>query len=681
MAGFYDADKFFIYKRKGTGSDPFIPKEETHRITNNKVVLNEIPNEFNGVEVEGSFYETKGIVNNTNEYRVDYQTGYVYFHDSQEGVEVTFNYLGEGWISMPSSRVYVEEKNGSPTQTLKDVINQGKLKWLQPVDTYADIATAYPAPEYWSIVQVLSDGKYYRYENGQWKWTQTVNNTQVDEINNKIGDPILIDKRTIAESLKDKDDRLVANQNQLDVLSDDRLSVLDYAVKKDGINNTSTEMQNAFNNANGRKVIIPKGVYIVDNINVPDNVNIISEKGAVLKALNGTSNSVLILGNNCTIQGLEIDGNKSNKTGGNGIFVSQKTGVKIINCTVRNTYEKGIKLNNSTDFIVDGNTVVDAGVGENNAQAIECVFSNRGRISNNFVNNCRHGIQFWGGDSALTSTTGLFDLTITGNIVKNVRGGIWGSLGERITIQGNTIEFCSDVGIDFEGCKYSTAIGNTVKDCSSAALAVFYGGESLVFEGNTVLQNSGYGRAFRVFGTKTVKNVIIKGNVLRTYNQIAIYNDAGFISDSIIDGNVIIVDSVEYAIRILETKKISVTNNRITVSSNKGIGVYGGNECVISNNTIETLSDTSTGQNGNGGIYLYWQNDTNPCQLNTVSNNIIKGFNISINDNCWGVTFSYNWIRNNRLKSIWRKTGDYRGRIENNVDYDKPITDIVANTY
>jgi len=69
----------------------------------------------------------------------------------------------------------------------KTVADANKTRWLTPVATFVDIATTYPNPQHGDTVQTTSDGKIYRYENGQWNWTQAYTDTALADVQNKIG--------------------------------------------------------------------------------------------------------------------------------------------------------------------------------------------------------------------------------------------------------------------------------------------------------------------------------------------------------------------------------------------------------------------------------------------------------------------------------------------------------------
>jgi hypothetical protein len=64
----------------------------------------------------------------------------------------------------------------------KQVADENKTRLLTPVATFADIATTYPNPQHGDTVQTLDDGKFYRYENGQWKFKYQLTGTAISNI-------------------------------------------------------------------------------------------------------------------------------------------------------------------------------------------------------------------------------------------------------------------------------------------------------------------------------------------------------------------------------------------------------------------------------------------------------------------------------------------------------------------
>lgn len=190
---FPNVDPVYLFKRKGDESDPFLFLKETITVVNGKVTLQEIPDFNQKVTVKTSadalLTETTNETLLTNEYRVDYSTGLVYFHSSQEYQPLKFEYYGMGRLNFPASRIVVDSNENPSDKTLQDVVSdleKSKTNWLTAVNTYANIATTYPSPSQGDTVQTLDDSKIYRYEDGQWMFTQQYSASALTDVQNKI---------------------------------------------------------------------------------------------------------------------------------------------------------------------------------------------------------------------------------------------------------------------------------------------------------------------------------------------------------------------------------------------------------------------------------------------------------------------------------------------------------------
>ncbi len=117
------------------------------------------------------------------------------------------------------------------------------------------------------------------------------------------------------------------------------------------------------------------------------------------------------------------------------------------------------------------------------------------KITNSTFSRYNHGIQWWGGDShpdrhgdtvnVRKSRNGL----VAGVAVDQIRGGgIWGSMGENITVKNCKVANCGDVGIDFEGCFNAQALDNDVKNCKNGCIATFHYNRNILFKNNRLSQ-------------------------------------------------------------------------------------------------------------------------------------------------------------------------------------------------
>ncbi|WP_299831173.1 hypothetical protein [uncultured Metabacillus sp.] len=124
--GIFDYNnKIIVNHRKGTSDDPFVQINESHIINSDgKVVLTEIPDEFNKVIVTSpgvNWYEIQSGIPKSNEFKVDYINKIITFNSINIGKQLDFEYFGVGLHYLPTDMIYTESDNGVVTETLKQL--------------------------------------------------------------------------------------------------------------------------------------------------------------------------------------------------------------------------------------------------------------------------------------------------------------------------------------------------------------------------------------------------------------------------------------------------------------------------------------------------------------------------------------------------------------------------------
>ena len=107
--------------REGSALDPFVPLSTTSVITSNKIVLTELPNQFEGVTISG-YAESKSpseLIATT--FYCNYLNGILSFASSENGKTVTASYKGRGVIQIPAERIYTKSVDGSSTETFQQI--------------------------------------------------------------------------------------------------------------------------------------------------------------------------------------------------------------------------------------------------------------------------------------------------------------------------------------------------------------------------------------------------------------------------------------------------------------------------------------------------------------------------------------------------------------------------------
>lgn len=428
-------------------------------------------------------------------------------------------------------------------------------------------------------------------------------------------------------------------------------------IKPTGVNQASE--LNAFLSSGLTRLVRLSGAFVIaTTVTIPAGVKV-DARGA--KFTTTTATIAVSLGAGSSITGLEVDGSSLATKGING---TAGAGARVEGCKVHDITGPGIDFTNVTDYIVRGNDVRNV-----TAQGINLTFSQRGVVSGNIVDTANHGIQWWGGDAALTSVVGTDSIVISANVVRNIGGGgIWGSLGAYISVTGNSVTNCGDVGIDFEGCQDSTATGNSVRNATNSGLSVFFASTRIRFTGNTVINDIANGYGFKAFSAQTNTFIAVDSNTFRTIAT-AIATDTNALTDSLLTNNIAVISAGFFAI-LLNASRTLVRGNRATLTAvGTGINSSGGCDMVFDGNTLDTSADTTDPASDSGGIHLLWTAEgagTFQSQRNRVTNNVLRGFVKGIYDNCYGSTLSFNLIENNETNAIRRRSGDWRGVINGN---------------
>lgn len=81
-----------------------------------------------------------------------------------------------------------------------EIVNGARLIWQEPVDTFADLATVYPAPEEGWASMARDTGTVYRFDGTAWVEIQEIDATAINEVDSRLTSQ-LADKVSQAEAL------------------------------------------------------------------------------------------------------------------------------------------------------------------------------------------------------------------------------------------------------------------------------------------------------------------------------------------------------------------------------------------------------------------------------------------------------------------------------------------------
>jgi hypothetical protein len=309
-------------------------------------------------------------------------------------------------------------------------------------------------------------------------------------------------------------------------------------------------------------------------------------------------------------------------------------------------YVKNIKVHNINAKTTTGNL--------STGTAIRAQYCDAFSVTDCVISGYNHGIAWWGGDSN-TSVDGAVEnerkaknIIISNNNISDIKmGGIWGSMGENITItgnnvriSGNTVSKCHFGGITtFYICRNVSIVGNSVTAIATEFVIKIYNSTASAYA-----SNSGYtisGNALRCedetdvanFSIESSSNVNIVGNTLTNVKIIA--NPAsGQISSLSIANN-----TFNYLSTII-TPFTALTLAKARVNGHH-----------IKNNR---LFSTATLPAGSIGLFLV-NDDGNSSPVYVVESNEFKNFTTDISLSLGGTNAGQGarvLLRNNRMASL-----------------------------
>jgi Pectate lyase superfamily protein len=420
---------------------------------------------------------------------------------------------------------------------------------------------------------------------------------------------------------------------QWKVLNESHINVKDFGAVGDGVVDDTVAVQAIFTSltANGGVVYFPQGTYNTSTqIELVSNVELKGE--GVKSVLNYTSTLCFNMLDKTKIH---ISGILF-KSNNNQIAVSSNRCkyITIENChcdgsrLFMNNQTLGLPYSSITDAdltqfvsILNNNCIgTDKAIGD---AAIYLVYCKEAIVTGNHVTNYAHGIAWWGGQGTFAQQ-GLpinerktKNIVIANNTVTNIAGGgIWGSMGIGISVTGNYVEDCSDVGIDFEGSFDCVASGNVVKNCSNGALTTFFFNRNILFSNNICYQNSISKPLYRCYNdsqnNEINTNISLIGNQFicddqSTPNQIGTVDcAAGCCGEFVFSDNIIKNATCNFDANNMGS--VVVQNNRISITRSNASPVYpivvGGiinsEQVSIRNNTIHVKSNIA----GSRGIFV-----------------------------------------------------------------------------
>jgi len=476
------------------------------------------------------------------------------------------------------------------------------------------------------------------------------------------------------------------------------INVKQYGALGDGATDDTKAIAAAVNlrvSAGALSVYFPEGTYLISAaIAIPSDIRIFGDGALsiVYQQTPGKNVFQAAAAENSSVAGVTIENMSFRGSGGfqNSYALSLSSARQVV---FQNNSASAIPLiaigsvadsggsHHSQQFQIRGNHA-SGQFGE--GAAILVAYVSDGEIADNVIDGYDHGIQYWGGDAARhPSMRGVARLKIASNTVSNVAGGIWGSAGDHIEITGNGASNCADVCLDAEGSTHVTFSGNTIRNSVNGGIATFYGSAGVVITSNTVYQDENHGAALYFHGTGVTSDVFVSGNSLQVLGSApAITTDLDVLAKSEILSNQI-SSAKSAAIRILEGNAVKIDSNIIRSGAATAIAYEGTSGGFITGNTITNTAGSLALDTTQGAIHILWRSISNPGQHNQIKGNSIIGFPISVNDDCWGDSSSFNTVSGNRVDAIYYRANrqSYHGVIEGNYKNSTVPTLVVGTSY
>lgn len=264
-------------------------------------------------------------------------------------------------------------------------------------------------------------------------------------------------------------------------------------------------------------------------------------------------------------------------------------------------------------------------------------------ITGNNINGHKEGIQWLGGDANSSTGNGAIgnprkcsDISITGNIVIDTVGGIWGSMGQRVAVAGNIVRDCKDVCIDFEGCFDCTATGNSTANAVNGCLTAIFTNKNIVFSGNTanvsLANDSVIGGVYNSLADENNLSVSFIGNTFSNDSGISFLKIEGC-QNIVVENNFfnnVFLNTADYASG--NTRRYENISGNTMWFTSGGVG-YSYSAMIVGNVSVGGTSQIRgnlinglTSATSQFGILAKASKTTLPAQQFLIHGNTVRGF-------------------------------------------------------
>jgi polygalacturonase len=431
-----------------------------------------------------------------------------------------------------------------------------------------------------------------------------------------------------------------------------RISVRWFGAVGDGSNDDGAAIATALAACAGQTLVFPKGRYRFFQMPLVSNTTIEGEAGAKIEPVGGYG-FILSGVENITIKNLEFVGTNEQIA----VFSSKSRNITVQNCKANcrlfaGSLQQAYSQVTDADLTKDVKILTNTCTGTNKIvgdAAIYFIYCDGATADNNVIENYAHGIAWWGGganhndDGALSNPRKTKNIKITNNKIKNIGGagsliptggGIWGSMGDGVTVKTNLVENCHDVGIDSEGSRNVIVSGNIVKDCEQGCLATFFFNQKVIFSKNICTVSNPNYPLWRNYNSSLIgansRDISFTNNKFYCTGSVVGRFDCGSGPCSLLEVSNNVFENVYIDLIAQNMGAVTVKNNKIITTlqaDNRSPiavgGVVGEKERIcIKGNEIESIASQPV---GTSGIFVN-QNDPNAAHTSMIDQNYCYGF-------------------------------------------------------
>lgn len=313
------------------------------------------------------------------------------------------------------------------------------------------------------------------------------------------------------------------------------ISVKDFGAKGDGVTDDTSAIQTAINNcaSNDGLLFFPAGTYICEGLNIPAIRLVGCGRKSVLKLkANAENNLINVTADKAIIEGIALDGNKTNQNGhilnetaqatmealieehpeirmqlnmnsiylvannfaeaiNCGVFINSHNNIKIENCVIKDFVNCAIAAKSCNGLSVLQNSISNCGDGANIAVNRGCGFlafdTSNSIVSKNVIDGCT-------GFNVIFQHSSFDNVISYNRLLNSSFIGTGNGHNHRCKIIGNYIEGCADNGIDMQQSHDVTVTGNTCYNNGTtgggAKVNLFWGTDYQTSDSNAIFADN-----------------------------------------------------------------------------------------------------------------------------------------------------------------------------------------------